>query len=511
MEKKLQQMEERRRRVLSGGGEEGIEQQHQEGKGTARERIGMLLDEGSFIEIGTFVQGELDDAAGEIRNPGEGVVTGCGTIDGRQVYLYAQDFTVAGGSMGRMHAQKIGRIFDLAGQNGAPLIGLIDSGGGRIEEGIDLLEGYGSILYRQMLYSGVIPQIAVVMGPCAATAAFTPALSDFVVMVDQTSSIFVHGPQVIEAVTGEKVTLEQLGGARPHSESSGSAHFLAGSEAEALSTVRTVLSYLPLNNVDDPPALEPREPELDPEALLQVLPDGGGPYDIGEVIRGFVDGGSFLEVHQRYARNAVVGFARLGGTAVGIVANQPLVQGGFLDIDAADKVARFVRFCDAFNLPLITLVDLPGYLPGAAQEWGGAIRHGGKMIYAYAEATVPKITLILRKAYGGAAIAMGSRFLGADLCLAWPAAEIAVIAPEGAVELHDEAELAGSGASEMQREQLVQRYRDRLANPYIAAARGWIDEVIDPRQTRDYLVRALQISGNKRVQRPLRKHGNIPL
>ena len=510
MEKKLQQMEERRRQVRSGGDAEEIARRHQEGRYTARERVEMLLDEGSFIEIGSFVQGNPDDAAGEIENPGEGVVTGCGTIDGRQVYLYAQDYLVAWGSMGAVHAQKICRVFDLAGQNGAPLIGLLDSAGGRLEEGSALLEGYGSILNRQVLYSGVIPQIAVVMGTCGGTAAFTPALADFVVMVDG-ASLFVHGPQVSEAVTGEKVTLEQLGGGQSHSESSGSAHFLAGSEAEALSTVRTVLSYLPLNNVDDPPALEPREPELDPEALLQVLPDGGGPYDIGEVIRGFVDGGSFLEVHQRYARNAVVGFARLGGTAVGIVANQPLVQGGFLDIDAADKVARFVRFCDAFNLPLITLVDLPGYLPGAAQEWGGAIRHGGKMIYAYAEATVPKITLILRKAYGGAAIAMGSRFLGADLCLAWPAAEIAVIAPEGAVELHDEAELAGSGASEMQREQLVQRYRDRLANPYIAAARGWIDEVIDPRQTRDYLVRALQISGNKRVQRPLRKHGNIPL
>ncbi len=505
MEKKLQQKEERRRQVRSGGDAEEIARRHQEGRYTARERVEMLLDEGSFIEIGSFVQGNPDDAAGEVENPGGGVVTGCGTIDGRQVYLYAQDYLVAWGSMGAVHAQKICRVFDLAGQNGAPLIGLLDSAGGRLEEGSALLEGYGSILNRQVLYSGVIPQIAVVMGTCGGTAAFTPALADFVVMVDG-ASLFVHGPQVSEAVTGEKVTLEQLGGGQSHSEISGGVHLLAESEAEALNAVRTILSYLPLNNVDDPPALEGREPELDPEGLLRVLPGGGESYDIIEVIRGFVDGGSFMEIHQRYARNLVVGFARLGGVAVGIVANQPLVQGAFLDIDAADKAARFVRFCDSFNLPLITLVDLPGYLPGAAQEWGGAARHGAKVIYAYAEATVPKITLILRKAYGGAAVAMGSRSLGADLCLAWPTAEIAVLAPEGAVELLDEAEAAGK-----QREDLVQGCRDRLANPYAAAARGWIDEVIDPRQTRDCLVRALQIAGNKRVQRPLRKHGNIPL
>lgn len=505
MEKKLQQMDERRRQVRSGGDAEEIARRHQEGRCTARERVEMLLDEGSFIEIGSFAQGNPDDAAGEVENPGEGVVTGCGTIDGRQVYLYAQDYLVAWGSMGAVHAQKICRVFDLAGQNGAPLIGLLDSAGGRLEEGSALLEGYGSILNRQVLYSGVIPQIAVVMGTCGGTAAFTPALADFVVMVDG-ASLFVHGPQVSEAVTGEKVTLEQLGGGQSHSEISGGVHLLAESEAEALNAVRTILSYLPLNNVDDPPALEGREPELDPEGLLRVLPGGGESYDIIEVIRGFVDGGSFMEIHQRYARNLVAGFARLGGVAVGIVANQPLVQGAFLDIDAADKAARFVRFCDSFNLPLITLVDLPGYLPGAAQEWGGAARHGAKVIYAYAEATVPKITLILRKAYGGAAVAMGSRSLGADLCLAWPTAEIAVLAPEGAVELLDEAEAAGK-----QREDLVQGCRDRLANPYAAAARGWIDEVIDPRQTRDCLVRALQIAGNKRVQRPLRKHGNIPL
>ncbi|NLA12313.1 MAG: acyl-CoA carboxylase subunit beta [Firmicutes bacterium] len=495
-------MQERRRQVLSGGGEK-------EDKGTARERIESLLDEGSFIELGTFVQGELNDAAQEIRNPGEGVITGSGTIDGRQVYLYAQDFTVAGGSMGAMHAKKICRVFDLAGQNGVPLIGLIDSAGGRVDEGIDVLDGYGSVLFRHALYSGVIPQISVVLGPCAGTAAFLPALSDFVFMVEEAGSMFVNGPQVTEAVTGESITLEELGGAKGHS-ASGAVHFFAENEVNSLNGVRALMSYLPLNNVDDPPVLESKEPELDPEALLRIIPNGGASFDVREVIRHFVDGGSFFEVQQRYAQNGVTGLARLGGVAVGIVANQPLEKGGFLDIDVSDKFARFIRFCDSFNVPLVTLVDVPGFLPGVEQEQGGLARHGAKLFYAYAEAAVPKFTLVLRKAYGGASVAMGSRSLGADLCLAWPTAEIAVLAPEGAVEIVDQGELAGERDPQKLQE-LACRYRERFANPYIAAGRGWIDEVIDPRQTREYLLRALQIAGNKRVQRPPRKHGNMPL
>ncbi len=513
MEKKLQQLEERRRQALSGGGEEKIEEQHQKGKRTARERINMLLDEGSFVELGTFVQGDLEDAGrAELNNPGEGVVTGYGTIEGRRVYLYAQDVTVAYGSLGRMHAQKICRVLDLAGENGAPLIGLIDSGGARIREGVCALDGYGSIFYRNTRYSGVVPQISVIMGPCAGGAAHSPALSDFVFMIDETSYMFITGPQMIEAAGGEKITVEQLGGAVTHSTTSGAAHFVAGCDEEGLQHVRTLLSYLPSNNVEDPPAASPQEPTLDQKELLGIVPGiDDKPYDIREVIRRVVDGSFFLEVHERYAQNAVVGFSRLGGAAVGIVANQPRVKSGCLDIDASDKISRFVRFCDAFNLPLITFVDVPGYLPGVEQERGGIIRHGAKILYAYAEATVPKISVVLGRAYGGAYIAMCSRSLGADLCLAWPTAEIAVMGPEGAVELVNRSELESAAERESLQQELVERYRERYANPYIAAAQGWIDEVIDPRQTRDYLCRALSIVGLKRVQRPPRKHGNIPL
>jgi acetyl-CoA carboxylase carboxyltransferase component len=513
MEKKLRHLQERRRLVLSGGGEKRIEEQHQRGKRTARERINMLLDEGSFVELGTFVQGDLDDAASlDIKNPGEGVVAGCGAIDGRRVYLFAQDFTVAGGSLSEMHARKICRVLDLAGQNGAPVIGLNDSGGARIQEGVSALNGYGEIFYRNMLYSGVIPQISIIMGSCAGGAACSPALTDFVFMVDEKSHMFITGPQMIEAVTGENITMEELGGAAAHNSTSGVAHFLASGEEEGLKQVRTLLSYLPSNNLDDPPAASPQESLLDGEELMGIIPDDNDKsYDIREIIRRVVDGSVFFEVHEQYARNAVAGFARLSGTAVGIVANQPLVKAGCLDIDASDKISRFVRFCDSFNLPLITFVDVPGYLPGVEQEWGGIIRHGAKILYAYAEATVPKISVVLRKAYGGAYIAMGSRSLGSDLCLAWPGAEIAVMGPEAAVKIINRRELESSAEPEKLLRELAQGYRERFANPYIAAARGWIDEVIDPRQTREYLCRAISIVGLKRVQRPPRKHGNIPL
>ena len=505
-------MQKRRRLVEAGGGEERAEQQRREGKGTARERIELLLDEGSFVEIGAFVQGGMEDAGAGIENPGEGVVTGCGLIDGRRVYLFAQDFTVAGGSVGQMHAQKICRVLDLAGQNGAPVIALLDSAGARIEEGIGALAGYGTIFYRQSLYSGVIPQVAVVMGPCAGGAAYLTALADFAFMVEGTGSIFVNGPQVIEAVTGDCITAEELGGAETHGSASGAVHFLAENEAGALSGVRSLLGYLPPNNVEDPPVAEPQEPSLEQEELAGVIPAGSDePFDVREIIKGVFDGGSFLEVHREYAQNAVTGLARLGGAAVGVVANQPLVKAGSLDNDAADKIARFLRFCDAFNLPLITLIDVPGYLPGVEQEQGGAVRRGAKMIYAYAEAAVPKVSLVLRKAYGTALVAMGSRSLGADLCLAWPTAEIAVMAPEGAVEILHEEELSGAGKADERRRELAGDYRARLANPYIAAARGWVDEVIEPRQTRACLLRALQVAGNKRIQKPPRKHGNMPL
>lgn len=513
MEKKLQNLQERRCLTLSGGGEEKVEEQKQGTGGSARERINMLLDKDSFVELGTFVQGDLEDAGNsQIETPGEGVVTGYGTVEGRPVYLFAQDSTVAGGALGRMHAQKICRMLDLAGQNGAPLIGLYDSAGVRIQEGIDALGGYGSIFHRSTRYSGVVPQLSVIMGSCIGGATYSPALGDFVFMIDQAGHMFTAGPQVVAAVTGEETTVEELGGAAVHSSASGAAHFFAASEADSLEQVRTLLGFLPSNNVEDPPTGAAREPQLEQEELIKIVPGcSDEPYDMREVIRRVVDGGALFEVHERYARNAVIGFARLAGLAVGVVANQPQTVGGWLDIDASDKISRFIRFCDSFNLPLITFVDVPGFLPGAEQERGGVGRHGAKIIYAYSEATVPKITLVVRKAYGGAYIAMGSRSLGADLCLAWPTAEIAVLAPEGAAEIIQSGELDGANNHEKLLAEAAQSYRDRLANPYIAAARGWIDEVIDPRQTRAYLCRALGIVGLKRVQRPARKHGNIPL
>ena len=513
MEEKLQHLRQRRRITEAGGGEKRIRDQHEKGKLTARERMARLLDPGSFVELGTFVQSGLKDASSlEISHPGEGVVTGCGTIDGRQVYVFAQDFTVAGGSLGEAHAAKICRVLDLAAKNGCPVIGLNDSGGARIQEGVYALDGYGSIFYRNTIYSGVIPQISVIMGPCAGGAVYSPALTDFVFMVNGTGNMFITGPQVIKTVTGESVSMEELGGAGTHNEVSGVAHFFTENEEDCLAQVRTLLSYLPSNNIDDPPLFQPQEPILDREELLHIIPENvNKSYDVREIIRRVVDGSVLFEVHQRYAPNAVVGFARLGGRAVGIVANQPQVKAGCLDINASDKIARFVRFCDCFNLPLITFVDVPGYLPGVEQEWGGIIRHGAKILYAYSEATVPQLTVILRKAYGGAYLAMNARALGADLCLAWPTAEIAVMGPDGAVNIVYRRQLEEAEDKEQRRRELVQEYRDRFANPYVAAARGWIDEVIDPRQTRDYLLRGLAMLEGKREQRPPRKHGNIPL
>lgn len=509
----MKHLEERRRLSTAGGGEKRVADQHAKGKLTARERLEQLLDEGSFVELGTFVQTDLEDAGSlDIKNPGEGVATGSGTIDGRRVYVFAQDFTVAGGSLGEAHAAKVCRVLDLAGQNGAPVIGLNDSGGARIQEGVFALDGYGSIFYRNTIYSGVVPQISVIMGPCAGGAVYSPALTDFIFMVNQTGNMFITGPQVIKAVTGESVSAEELGGAVTHNQTSGVAHFYAEGEEDCIRQIKELLSFLPSNNVEDPPAAQPREPELPVEDLLTLIPENPNKaYDVREIIRRVADGSELMEVHKGYAQNAVVGFARIGGRPVGIVANQPQVKAGCLDINSSDKIARFVRFCDCFNLPLITFVDVPGYLPGVEQEWGGVIRHGAKILYAYSEATVPQISIVLRKAYGGAYIAMNSRSLGADLCLAWPTAEIAVMGPEGAVNIVNRRELEEAENKEQMRRDLVRQYRDKYANPYIAAARGWIDEVIDPRETRATLLRGLKMLEAKREQRPLRKHGNVPL
>ncbi len=513
MDDKLKHLEERRNRTLAGGGDERVEAQHEKGKLTARERLNKLLDEGSFVEIGTFAQTGLEDASSlEYPNPGEGVVTGYGTVSGRRIYVYAQDFTVAGGSLGEVHADKICRVLDLAAQNGTPVIGLNDSGGARIQEGVYSLNGFGSIFYRNTLCSGVIPQLSIIMGPCAGGAVYSPAITDFVFMVSGIGNMFITGPQVIKAVTGESVTAEELGGAATHNQTSGVAHFFAEDEEDCFSQIRRLLSFLPSNNIDDPPLAEPRDPELNGEDLAALLPDNPNrSYDVREVIKRVVDGSDLMEVHQGYAQNAVVGFARINGRAVGIIANQPLVKAGCLDVNSSDKIARFVRFCDSFNLPLVTFVDVPGYLPGVEQEWGGVIRHGAKVLYAYSEATVPQLSIILRKAYGGAYIAMNSRSLGADVCLAWPTAEIAVMGPEGAVNIVNRRELEAADDKELKRQELVQEYRERYANPYIAAARGWIDEVIDPRETRAYVIRGLEMVGTKREQRLMRKHGNIPL
>ncbi len=509
----MQHLQDRRNRTLFGGGEKRTEDQHKKGKLTARERLEMFLDEGSFVEVGTFAQTNLEDASSlEYPNPGEGVVTGYGTVEGRSIYVYAQDFTVAGGSLGEVHAAKICRVMDLAAENGAPLIGLNDSGGARIQEGVFALDGFGSIFFRNTLCSGVIPQISVIMGPCAGGAVYSPAITDFIFMVNKTGNMFITGPQVIKAVTGEDVTAEDLGGAATHNTTSGVAHFFAEDEEDCFAQIRTLLSYLPSNNVDDPPVTEPREPEMDPEELLTLMPDNPNrSYDVRDVIRRIVDGSVLTEVHKDYAQNALVGFARLNGRPVGIIANQPQVKAGCLDVNSSDKIARFVRFCDSFNLPLITFVDVPGYLPGVEQEWGGVIRHGAKVLYAYSEATVPQISIILRKAYGGAYIAMNSRSLGADVCLAWPTAEIAVMGPEGAVNIVYRREIEAAEDKNAARKELVDKYREKYANPYIAAARGWIDEVIDPRETRAYLIRGLNMVANKQEQRLARKHGNIPL
>ncbi|MBU7048039.1 MAG: acyl-CoA carboxylase subunit beta, partial [Theionarchaea archaeon] len=484
------------------------------GKLTARERISFLLDEGSFEEIGALVSHRSYDFGMHKKEfYGDGVVTGSGTVDSRLVYVSSQDFTVLGGSLGEMHAKKIAYVQKLALKNGAPLIQINDSGGARIQEGVTSLEGYGEIFKLNTLASGVIPQISVILGPCAGGAVYSPAITDFVFMVNHISNMFITGPEVIKTVTGEEVSFETLGGALTHNQLSGVAHFFADTEEECLSKVRTLLRYLPSNNVEDPPSAKDIDsPYREDDTLLTIVPeDPQKPFDVKDIIHSIVDNRDFLEVHALYAENLVVGFARLNGKVIGIVGNQPKVLAGCLDINASDKGARFIRFCDAFNIPLIALVDVPGFLPGVSQEHGGIIRHGAKMLFAYAEANVPKISLIVRKAYGGAYVCMCSKNLGTDMILAWPQAEIAVMGPEGAATIIYKKEIENADNPEVLKTEKVQEFKEKFANPYVAAQQAYVDAVIDPRKTRYHLIKALQMLNRKKEDRPGKKHGSIPL
>ena len=511
---KLARLRELRDRSRLGGGERRIEQQHARGKLTARERLELLLDEGSFRETDALVTHRATDfGLDRERYLGDGVVTGHGTIDGRRVFVYSQDFTVFGGSLSEAHAEKIVKIMDLAVENGAPVIGLSDSGGARIQEGVVSLGGYAEIFLRNTLASGVVPQISLILGPCAGGAVYSPAITDFTIMVDGTSYMFVTGPNVVKTVTHEEIDFEGLGGARIHNETSGVAQFLAAGEPQALDLTRRLVGYLPLNNVDAAPRRDAwEEPEVGAAELDALIPDSAQrSYDMHRVIGGIVDRGSFLEVHEHFARNIICGFARVEGRSVGIVAQQPEVLAGVLDIDASDKAARFVLFCDCFNIPLLTLVDVPGFLPGVDQEHRGIIRHGAKLLYAYSEATVPKLTIITRKAYGGAYDVMSSKHIRGDLNFAWPTAEIAVMGVEGAVNIVFRDRIAEADDPDAERARLVAEYEERFANPYIAAARGYVDEVILPSESRARVIDGLRLLDGKRQSVPAKKHGNMPL
>ncbi|AWI06447.1 acyl-CoA carboxylase subunit beta [Clostridium drakei] len=511
---KIKELHELKQKISLGGGEKRISKQHALGKLTARERINLLLDESSFTEIDAFVRHRCTDFGMETKEaPGEGVVTGYGTVNGRIVYVFAQDFTVMGGSLGEMHAKKISKVLDLAMKVGAPVIGMNDSGGARIQEGVDALSGYGEIFYRNAIASGVIPQISVIMGPCAGGAVYSPALTDFIFMVDKTSQMFLTGPQVIKTVTGEEVTAEELGGAKVHNSISGVAHFMSKNEKECIKEIRRLLSFLPSNNLETAPILSTDDdPNRIEDKLNSILPENlRKPYNMLEIIRTIVDDGDFMNVQSKFAKNVITGFARLNGSSIGIVANQPKELAGCLNINASDKIARFIRTCDAFNIPILTLVDVPGCLPGLKQEYGGVIRHGAKVLYAYSEATVPKITVIIRKGYGGSYDAMGSKELGADIVYAWPQAEIAVMGPEGAATVIFKKDINNSENPEQTRIEKIQEYKDKLVTPYIAASRGFIDDVIEPSTTRPMLVNALKMLSNKKETRPFKKHGNLPL
>ena len=511
---KLDQLRRKREQAAAPAGEDAIRRQHERGKLTARERVERLLDDGSFVELDAFAV-HRTDAFGlkEKLFVGDGVITGHGTIDGRQVCVFSQDFAVLGGSLGEVFAEKICKVMDLALKIGCPMIGINDSGGARIQEGVVSLGGYAEIFWRNVRASGVIPQISLIAGPCAGGAVYSPAITDFIFMVDKISQMFITGPEIIKTVTGEEVTFEELGGATTHNAKSGVAHFLCADENDAFEQIRRLLSFLPRNNVDDPPMIESTDdPGRTDPGLIDIIPARSDlPYDITEIIDRVVDDGEFFEVQPLFGGSLVVGFARLGGQPVGVVANQPKVLAGVLDINSSIKGARFVRFCDAFNIPLIVFVDVPGFLPGTNQEFGGIIKHGAKLLYAFAEATVPKLTVITRKAYGGAYDVMCSKHIRADFNVAWPTAEIAVMGPQGAVKIIFRDEIAKAKDPAKRTEELVAEYIERFANPYVAAQRGYLDDVIDPAKTRPVLIGALQLLRTKRVGRPARRHGNIPL
>ncbi|MDD3272921.1 MAG: acyl-CoA carboxylase subunit beta [Bacteroidales bacterium] len=511
LSRKISELQDRREKAVQGGGESAIAKQIAMGKLPARERINQLLDPGSFFEYDLFIEHEAREFGMEGKNlAGDGVVIGTGTINGKSIAIYAQDFTVAGGSLGSMHARKIAKIMDYALRMRIPLIGINDSGGARIQEGVNSLAGYGEIFFRNTLASGVIPQLSVILGPCAGGAVYSPALTDFVFVVDKISKMFITGPEVIKSVLGEEIDMESLGGARVHSEITGNAHFFANSEAECFTQIKTLLEYIPSCNECKAESIKPTEP-LKKFKIEKIVPvDPTKPYDVRDVIKAITDSSQFFEVQEMWAGNIVVGFGRIDGRTVGFVANQPLVLAGVLDCDSSDKAARFIRFCDAFEIPIVTLEDMPGYLPGVDQEHAGVIRHGAKLLYAYSEATVPKITVILRKAYGGGYIAMNSRHLRADFVFAWPLAEIAVMGPEGAANIIFRKEIMEAEDPEAMRKQKVEEYKKKFANPYVAAAKGYIDSVIDPTETRNYLKHALSVSDNKVVKRPSKKHGIPP-
>ena len=509
-----ERLKEMRERSRLGGGKPRIEQQHDKGKLTARERVNLLLDEGSFEEIDPFITHRATDfGMADRKFLGDAVVTGYGMVDGRQTFVFAQDFTVLGGSVSEVVGQKICKVMDLAVKTGSPIVGLNDSGGARIQEGVMSLAAYGDIFLRNTLASGVIPQLSVILGPSAGGAVYSPAITDFIFMVEGMGQMYITGPDVIKAVIGEEVTHEELGGAAAHATRSGLAHFVLETEDECLAEVRRLLNFLPSNNMEDPPVDHTEDdPDRTEESLAHIVPEEPNKvYDIRDVAIRVIDDEDFMEVHQDFAPNIVVGFARLNGRPVGIVGNQPGYLAGVLDIDASVKASRFVRFCDCFNIPLITFVDVPGFMPGTEQEYGGIIRHGAKLLYAYAEATVPKISVMTRKAYGGAYIVMGSKHLRGDINLAWPSAEIAVMGPEGAVNIVFREELAKSDNPDETRTKLTEEFRDRFANPYVAASMGYLDDVIDPSETRPRIIKALEMLGNKRDSLPPKKHGNIPL
>ncbi len=514
LDDRLKKLEQMREQARQGGGKKRIDDQHTKGKLTARERIDLLLDKNSFEEFDMFVTHRSSDfGLAEQKVLGDGVVTGCGTINGRIVYVFSQDFTVFGGSLSQAHAEKICKIMDMAMKVGAPVIGLNDSGGARIQEGVVSLGGYADIFLRNTLASGVIPQLSVIMGPCAGGAVYSPAITDFILMVKNTSYMFVTGPNVVKTVTHEVVTSEELGGAVTHATKSGVAHFACENEADALATLRELLGYMPQNNLEDPPFVETDDPwDREDPALDTIVPENPNKaYDMKEVIARIVDNAKFLEVHADFASNIIVGFARLGGRSVGIIANQPMDRAGCLSIKSSIKAARFIRFCDAFNIPILTFEDVPGFLPGTDQEHGGIIKHGAKLLYAYCEATVPKVTVITRKAYGGAYDVMNSKHVRGDMNYAWPTAEIAVMGPKGAVEIIFKKEIAADSDPEAAVEKKTEEYREKFANPFIAASWGYVDDIIAPRQTRQRLIRAFKMLETKKDQNPPKKHGNIPL